>query len=128
MQSTMAEYRPIITPHRLSMLPPAVLADMVVRQTLALEGLLRGGADGRTSSARIFNAATALEDAYRLEQVADTYAAYVRQHGGQGSGPVPHIIIDHDDTPTTISPRVAAACLIAVIGIIALHWAWSATL
>lgn len=29
---------------------------------------------------------------------------------------------------TTISPRVSAACLIAVIGIIAAHWAWSATL
>lgn len=30
--------------------------------------------------------------------------------------------------PSGISPRVAAACCIAVIGIIAVHWAWSAAL
>lgn len=27
-----------------------------------------------------------------------------------------------------ISPRLSAACCIAVIGIISAHWAWSATL
>ena len=30
--------------------------------------------------------------------------------------------------PSGICPRVAALCLIAVIGIIAVHWAWSTTL
>jgi hypothetical protein len=30
--------------------------------------------------------------------------------------------------PSGISPRVSAACCIAVIGIISAHWAWSMTL
>lgn len=118
MQSTMAEVRPLITPHRLSLLPSQVLAEMVVRQNQALHDLLRGGADGTTSGARLLNAAQVMEDGQRLHIIAAEYSSYEAEAAQEASEPAPQ----------TISPRVAAACLIAVIGIIAAHWAWSATL